>query len=336
MIVYAAGQSPRRCAAVWSAVILLALCPATASAQQAPGARFTIARLISSLEAGVSVPRLVTLVIDGCVVDGPPTDAQAATLRRLGATSALFKAIEASPCATQAPARPSAAAPLGEGFGAEQFARIPAGTYQMGSATGEADERPARTVTISRPFLLQRTEVTQGQWTAVMGSNPSDFTACGPTCPVERVSWDDVQRFLARLNAQEPGKGYRLPTEAEWEYAARAGTTGDYGGTGVLDQMGWYDLNSGGQTHAVGGKAPNAWGLYDLHGNVWEWVADWYGGYAGAARTDPVGPANGNHRVLRGGSWGSTAVYARSAYRSNGSPDFRYDSGFGFRLARTP
>jgi formylglycine-generating enzyme required for sulfatase activity len=319
MIVYAAGQSPRRCAAVWSAVILLALCPATASAQQAPGARFTIARLISSLEAGVSVPRLVTLVIDGCVVDGPPTDAQAATLRRLGATSALFKAIEASPCATQAPARPSAAAPLGEGFGAEQFARIPAGTYQMGSATGEADERPARTVTISRPFLLQRTEVTQGQWTAVMGSNPSDFTACGPTCPVERVSWDDVQRFLARLNAQEPG------------------TTGDYGGTGVLDQMGWYDQNSGGQTHAVGGKAPNAWGLYDLHGNVEEWVQDWYAEdyYGRGVTTDPPGPATGAFRVLRGGSWNDSAVYARSAFRNVNSPDYRLDS-IGFRLARTP
>jgi len=217
------------------------------------------------------------------------------------------------------------------------FSLVPAGTFRMGSANGYSDEQPVHSVTITRPFYLQKTEVTQGQWQAVMRSNPSGFTGCGPTCPVESVSWDDIQLFLTRLNQANPGITYRLPTEAEWEYGARAGTTGDYGGTGVLNDMGWYDANSGGTTRPVAQKTPNAWGLYDMHGNVWEWVQDWYSGsyYAGSPAQDPPGPSSGSLRVLRGGSWLFTAFYARSAIRYYYTPSFRV-SYYGFRLARTP
>ncbi len=230
---------------------------------------------------------------------------------------------------------------LGVGFADAQFALIPSGTFTMGSTNGTANERPVRNVTISQPFLMQKTEVTQGQWRQVMQGtgleNPSSFSFCGDTCPVESVSWNDVQTFLVRLNQQEPGKQFRLPTEAEWEYAARAGTTGDYGGNGVLSDMGWWFGNSGSRTRPAARKLPNAWGLFDMHGNVWEWVNDWYlnGYYAVAPNVDPPGPASGSNRVLRGGSWGSDAVFTRSADRDHDSPTLR-GFGVGFRLARTP
>jgi hypothetical protein len=225
---------------------------------------------------------------------------------------------------------------LGMGFGDEQFALIEAGTFLMGDDdSGVARESPAHTVTLTQAFLMQKTEVTQGQWRAVMGENPAYFSACGDTCPVERVSWDDIQLFLAALNDMDPGKDYRLPTEAEWEYAARAGTTGDYGGTGVLDDMGWYYDNSGGTTHPVALKQPNHWGLYDMHGNVREWVQDWYSYYTADAKTDPTGPETGSSRVVRGGSWSGYAINARSAYRYVSPPGSRV-SFIGFRLARTP
>jgi formylglycine-generating enzyme required for sulfatase activity len=238
--------------------------------------------------------------------------------------------------------RPPLQPALGVGFGPEQFALIPAGSFQMGSTNGFSDERPVRTVTISRAFLLQKTEVTQAQWRQVMQGtgleNPSFFTACGDTCPVEQVSWNEIiQQFLTRLNQQDPGKGYRLPTEAEWEYAARAGTTGDYGGNGVLNDMGWWSGNSGGRTRPVAQKLANAFGLYDMHGNVYEWVQDWYSAtyYSTGPNVDPPGPTTGSFRVLRGGSWVNTAIFARSAYRNSGTPSTR-DSDVGFRLARTP
>jgi formylglycine-generating enzyme required for sulfatase activity len=154
----------------------------------------------------------------------------------------------------------------------------------MGTNRGEsADERPLHRVTIGRPFLLQRTEVTQQQWRAVMDTNPSHFKNCGESCPVERVSWDDVQIFLQRLNKQDPGKGYRLPTEAEWEYAARAGSTGDYGVSGGLCSFAWVEGCGGGAadgTRRVAMGGASEWGLYDMHGNVSEWVSDWWADYA--------------------------------------------------------
>ena len=230
-------------------------------------------------------------------------------------------------------------APLGVGFGDGQFALIPAGSFQMGSTNGFSSEQPVHIVTITRPFYIQKTEVTQGQWREIMGSNPSHFSSCGDNCPVDQASWDAIQEFLRRLNAEFPGRNYRLPTEAEWEYAARAGTTGDYGGTGNLDGMGWYGDNSAvdgvPQTHPVARKQPNAFGLYDMHGNVWEWVHDWEGPYTADAKTDPTGPTTGRLRVLRGGSYIDSAIHARSANRSRQGSTVR-SRNYGFRLARTP
>jgi Sulfatase-modifying factor enzyme 1 len=232
----------------------------------------------------------------------------------------------------------STCAGLGCGLGDDQFVFVQAGTFQMGSTNGASHERPVHTVNITQPFYMQKTEVTQGQWKAVMGSNPSLFNSCGDDCPVEWVSWNDIQAFLSRLNASDPGRNYRLPTEAEWEFAARAGTTGDYGGTGVLDEMGWWGDNAGGRTHKVGTKRANAWGLYDMHGNVWEAVQDWYSSsyYSVSPADDPRGPSSGSSRVLRGGSWGNFfANIVRSAFRNQGPPSVR-SSAHGFRLARTP
>jgi formylglycine-generating enzyme required for sulfatase activity len=169
-----------------------------------------------------------------------------------------------------------------------------------------------------------------------MGNNPSQFRG-DPNRPVENVSWEDVQEFLRRLNAKEGGTQYRLPTEAEWEYAARAGSTTAYSFGDNSDRLGeyaWYAENSGGTTHPVGQRKPNAWGLYDMHGNVWEWVQDWYGNYPAEAATDPQGPASGSERVGRGGDWHGGAGHCRAAYRLRGSPGNR-GGILGFRLLRT-
>ena len=217
-----------------------------------------------------------------------------------------------------------------------EFVRIPAGSFLMGSPEGEAgryDNERLQEVRISRPFYLGKYEVMQGEWEAVMGSNPSEFKKCGPSCPVEMVSWEDVQEFIRRLNELESGRGYlyRLPTEAEWEYAARAGTAGAR--YGELGEIAWYSDNSLG-TYPVGLKRANAWGLHDMLGNVWEWVGDWYGEYPTGAVADPLGPSTGSHRVFRGGGWIHGARSVRSALRGYDSPGIRRD-GLGFRLART-
>ena len=217
-----------------------------------------------------------------------------------------------------------------------EFVLIPAGSFMMGFEGRESDEVPVHKVTISRPFYLGRYEVTQEQWASVMGNNPSEFENWGN--PVERVSWDDVQVFIKKLNQKASGGTYRLPTEAEWEYAAGAGKSteyffGDY--EGELGRYAWYNDNSGGKTHPVGQKQANPWGLYDIYGNVWEWVQDWYGEYRGGAVTDPKGPSLGSARVFRGGSWRNSAGRCRSATRVDFSPDFR-DDLLGFRLAFSP
>jgi len=216
-----------------------------------------------------------------------------------------------------------------------EFVLIPAGTFIMGSEDGESDERPTHQVTISRPFYLGKYEVTQGQWQAVMGNNPSLFQG-DAKLPVERIWWSEVQDFIGKLNAREGGNRYRLPTEAEWEYAARAGSTSTYSfGNEVarLEEYAWYRDNSGGKTHPVGQLKPNAWGLYDMHGNVMEWVQDWYGRYTAEPVTNPQGPASGSHRMRRGGAWNSLAAVCRSANRYS-VPGFR-DDFLGFRLVRT-
>jgi formylglycine-generating enzyme required for sulfatase activity len=216
------------------------------------------------------------------------------------------------------------------------FVRIPAGKFMMGSDTGGPLEKPVHEVHISKPFYLGKYEVTQKEWQAVMGTNPSSFKE-DANLPVESVSWKDVQTFIQKLNVKEGDTRYRLPTEAEWEYAARAGTTTVYSfgsDERQLDEYAWYYANASNKTHPVGGKKPNAWGLYDMHGNVWEWVQDWYGLYAANSVTDPQGPPSGSSRMCRGGSWDYDAKCCRSADRRSGSLGIGYGH-VGFRLLRT-
>ena len=230
------------------------------------------------------------------------------------------------------------------------FAWIPPGTYARGSEPGEAgrdaDEGPRHEVTLTRGFLLGVHEVTQAQWTAVMGRNPAVFRrgADAPRRPVESVSWDDCQRFLAALNRRDAGR-FRLPTEAEWEYAARAGTQTAYN-TGVntqtgcvndpnLDLAGWYCGNANNTTHPVGQKRANEWGLLDMHGNVWEWVQDWYAPYPAGPLTDPVGPRSARERTLRGCNRGDSAQDCRSATRFLIDTGIRNHRDNGLRPART-
>ena len=224
-----------------------------------------------------------------------------------------------------------------------EFVLIPAGTFQMGAGDSDTHvylETPVHTVRLTQPFYLGKYEVTQGSWQTVMGTNSSQFTG-DLTRLVEQVSWDDVQEFIYRLNAREGGATYRLPTEAEWEYAARAGTTTRWSFGEDPSQLGrsaWCGENAGGQTHPVGQLLPNAWGLYDMYGNVAEWVQDWYGLYASGTAVDPAGPSSGSMRTARGGSWYSGSWYSgalscRSASRLFYASGFR-DGYLGFRLLR--
>ena len=193
------------------------------------------------------------------------------------------------------------------------------------------DEEPAHSVTLSS-FYIGKYEVTQSLWEAVMGSNPSNRK--GDNLPVENVSWNDCQTFLRKLNAMT-GKNFRLPTEAEWEYAARGGNRSrgyQYSGSKKIDDVAWYNNNSGGETHPVGTKAPNELGIYDMSGNVWEWCQDWYGDYHGYSQTNPTGQSSGSYRVDRGGGLSFIARLCRVAFRNSGAPDLR-DCDLGLRLA---
>lgn len=212
-----------------------------------------------------------------------------------------------------------------------EFVLIPAGSFMMGA------DKNLHKVNITEAFYMGKYEVTQQQWVAVMGSNPSKFK--GRTNPVETVSWDDAQRFIRKLNSKEDKK-YRLPTEAEWEYACRAGSSTAYyygDDKNRLSQYAWYDGNSGEQTRPGGQLKPNAWGLYDMYGNVWEWVQDWYDDkyYSKSPSINPTGPSTGSARIMRGGSWYDGAENCRSALRLVGSPGFRHFV-YGFRLVLSP
>jgi formylglycine-generating enzyme required for sulfatase activity len=213
---------------------------------------------------------------------------------------------------------------------------IPAGTFSMGSDTGRDDEKPVRKVTITRGFWISQTEVTQAQWKAVMGAeNPSQWK--DDTKPVENVTWDQARQFCAKLS-QLTGREFRLPREAEWEYACRAKSTTAYfhGDTETaLRRAGWFTANSDEQTHPVSKLASNGWGLYDAHGNVWEWCEDWYGDYPSGSRTDPTGPATGTARVIRGGSWFNSESFCRSASRFQADPAGRR-AYIGFRVVWVP
>jgi len=234
-----------------------------------------------------------------------------------------------------------------------EFLKIPPGSFMMGSPEKEQfrdeDETP-HLVRLTRAFFIQETEVTQAQWKAVMGSNPSFFRDCGDNCPVERVSWNDATRFLEALNGRGEGR-YRLPTEAEWEYACRAGSATPFSWGDAPDcRMGLFNNNprrgvakclaevlarglKPGSTAPVRSYPPNKWGLYDMHGNVWEWCQDWYGPYPKGEVTDPKGPEQGSFKVRRGGSWFKYATFGRSANRNYAHPASRYNTT-GFRLVR--
>ncbi len=261
------------------------------------------------------------------------------------------EAPKAAPAAAAAPPPP------------DGYVRIEPRTFTMGTPSSEAgrdDDETQHIVTLTRAFFLKQTEVTQSQWRALMGNSPSRFSC--DECPVEHVSWYDAVAYVNALSAKEgltpcyttanctgtPGtsdytcssvtltaltcRGYRLPTEAEWEYAARAGTTGStYGG---LDAIAWYEGNYDGSTHPVGQKSPNSFGLSDMIGNVWEWCHDGYGTYLGRAATEPTGVAGAADRVLRGGSWNYSARAARAGSRDRGRPDLR-GGLLGFRPARS-
>jgi formylglycine-generating enzyme required for sulfatase activity len=230
-----------------------------------------------------------------------------------------------------------------------KFVRIPPGTFMLGSPPdepGHTFNEKQHQVTLTKEFYMQTTEVTQGQWKKVMGSNPSQFNKCGDDCPVEKVSWNDVQDFIHKLNQREGSGIYRLPTEAEWEYAARAGTKTPFAfGRCLSTDQANFDGNypfpkcANGEfrkkTVSVGSFSPNSWGLYDMHGNVWEWCLDWYKSYPPGSETDPTGPPKGSSRLHRGGSWFSGAGPCRSANRNFSSPEAR-NFDLGFRLVLNP
>ncbi|MBW1709693.1 MAG: formylglycine-generating enzyme family protein [Deltaproteobacteria bacterium] len=211
---------------------------------------------------------------------------------------------------------------------------------------GRSEWEVQHEVILTKGFFIQVTEVTQRQWEAIMTKNPSRFL--GDDLPVEQVAWHDCQAFIKALNRSEGNDRYRLPTEAEWEYACRSGTatavaSGNLTAAGNmcdpnLDRVGWYRENSNGSTHPVAQKEPNAWGLYDMHGNVWEWCQDryerWYEKFTSDSVTDPLGGKLGRKRIFRGGSWFAGSEYCRSADRLKAPPDFK-SAGLGFRLVRS-
>ncbi len=213
---------------------------------------------------------------------------------------------------------------------------VEGGTFRMGATSeqeveAKSNEKPVHSVTLSS-YYIGKTEVTQALWQAVMGSNPSKFK--GADLPVERVSWDDCQEFIQKLNSLT-GRNFRLPTEAEWEFACRGGNNSrgyKYSGSNDIDNVAWYDGNSGYQTHPVGTKASNELGIYDMSGNVWEWCSDWYANYTSYSQTNPKGPQSGSDRVCRGGCWYNYGGDCRSSFRINCYPTRRSDD-LGLRLA---
>ena len=213
---------------------------------------------------------------------------------------------------------------------------VDGGTFSMGCPSEKPNcydrEKPVHSINISS-YSIGKYEVTQAQWEAIMGSNPSHFRGCN-NCPVEQVSWINVQEFIRKLNLKT-GKRYRLPTEAEWEYAARGGNKSEgyeFSGSDSLSAVGWYNENSRGETHPVGTKLSNELGIYDMSGNVQEWCSDWYGAYNSSSQSNPKGPLSGTNRVLRGGYWHFVNVYCRVSSR-NYLDSYGMLNNIGFRLA---
>lgn len=243
--------------------------------------------------------------------------------------------LSASSCAQDFNAEKlSATAKPGSGFqdcpDCPEMVVIPAGSFDMGSNEVDDEEKPVHRVTISRDFAMGKTEVTQGQWRSIMGDNPGN---CGDNCPVEQVSWNEAHDFIRRLN-QKTGQQYRLPSESEWEYACRAGGQHEYCGSDNVDSVAWHESNSGKTAHPVAGKQANAFGLFDMSGNVWEWVEDSsHDNYQGAPADGSAWTGNSAKRVLRGGSWADDPQTARAANRYGLDPVDDID-GVGFRLVR--
>ena len=214
-----------------------------------------------------------------------------------------------------------------------EFQLINPGSFMMGEDEwiGDSDESPKHKVTITQPFYLGKYEVTQEQWVAIMGNNPSTFK--GEKNPVDTVSWDECQIFIQKLS-EKTGKKFSLPTEAQWEFACRAGTTTQWNfgeNENIAVDYAWINENSNKTTHPVGSKEPNAWGIYDMYGNIQEWCADWYTNkYKIDDYTDPIGPSYGDSRVVRGGGWGESPIDIRSSYRNCNGSDGKSD-GIGFR-----
>jgi formylglycine-generating enzyme required for sulfatase activity len=267
----------------------------------------------------------------------------ATDLGRTAATLTLKRIEEALAKLGPAPEPKSSAATLTLDLGngvTMKLVLIRAGKFTMGSPDSEegrkADEGPQHEVTISKHFYMGMTEVTQAQFEAVMGTNPSQFK--GPTNPVDSISWDEAAEFCRKLS-EKTRKPVRLPTGAEWEYACRAGskTRFSFGDSdSVLGDYAWFASNSGGKTNPVGQRKPNAWGLYDMHGNVAEWCADWYGPYSSEASVDPQGPASGGSRVVRGGAWCDVGSRCFRCASHSGTVPSRRPNLFGFRCAMTP
>ena len=217
---------------------------------------------------------------------------------------------------------------------------VKAGTFTMGATSemedSESDEKPTHQVTLTNDYYIGKTEVTQALWKAVMSNNPSYFK--GDNLPVVKVSWDDCQKFISKLNSLT-GQNFRLPTEAEWEFAARGGNNSNhyqYSGSNELGDVAWYDGNSGGKTHVVATKQPNELGLYDMSGNVWEWCSDYYDNYSSSSQTNPTGPNSGSYRVFRGGGWFNNARNCRSSIRNYYTPDNSSFNDLGLRLVLVP
>ena len=252
---------------------------------------------------------------------------------RLSATTQVASApVVVSPVIRPEPAASVAGTTFRDCPDCPEMVVIPAGSFEMGG--NGSDEQPVHRVTL-RSFSIGKTEVTQGQWRALMGSNPSSFSNCGDNCPVENVSWEDTKQYVSRLSAKT-GKTYRLPSEAEWEYACRAGGRHEYCGSDSADNVAWHYGNGGNATHTVAGKKANAWGLHDMSGNVWEWTEDCRNDNYSGAPTDGSVWTSGNCslRVVRGGSWNVGPQLLRAALRNGFTTAIR-GINLGFRVART-
>jgi formylglycine-generating enzyme required for sulfatase activity len=306
-------KSTRLTAAALSTVFLFTLTAGLATAQAQAKGPLRKDQLIEALRVGGLPAGEYLQRIRDRGVDFELTPDIEKELRAAGANSEIIEAIRANHRCTPTPVKVTAGPVVKNSLGME-LVSIPPGSFCMGSTNHGSDERPLHEVTIKEGFYVGRYEVTQDVWQKVMGNNRSFFK--GAKLPVEQVAWDEAQSFVNKLNERGDGFIYRLPSEAEWEYACRAGTIGDYAGD--LNDMAWYLDNSEKGTHPVGLKKPNAFGLYDMHGNVFEWCQDTYHQNYKGAPTDGSAWVEGgepNSRVLRGGSWLYEADLLRSAYR---------------------